>query len=127
MRHSIPGRSPAAVARRRRDGWQSVAALIGAKRALLRVVIVVAAGSLAVAVVVPEARASVSLPPVTTFPAAGDTAPPADAIADLQGLGGSCGDWYLQSSYARQATGSSWWEYACTLTETCPTAPACDG
>jgi PKD repeat protein len=63
----------------------------------------------------PISNASAGSPPIPALPAAGDTAPPADQIADPVTPAASCGGWYLQSSYGgRWPAGSSWWEYRCT-------------
>jgi hypothetical protein len=57
------------------------------------------------------ARADESPPLVATFPPAGETAPPAEAITSPS----TCGAWHQQSSYGGVwATGSTWWEYTCT-------------
>jgi PKD repeat protein len=70
-------------------------------------------------------------PPIPALPAAGNTAPPADQIADPVRPAAVCGGWYLQSNYAgRWQAGSSWWEYQCNSSDyqyhnTCP-GPACD-
>jgi hypothetical protein len=57
------------------------------------------------------------LPPIRSFPQAGETPPPADAITGTVHPGGSppdCSAWYLQNSYVLQPAGSAWWEYSCT-------------
>jgi chitodextrinase len=60
------------------------------------------------------ADAPLAPPPIPTLPAAGDTPPPADVIADPVEPGAVCGGWYQQSSYAGAwSTSSTWWEYQC--------------
>jgi PKD repeat protein len=60
------------------------------------------------------ARAVTSQPPIAVLPAAGPTAPPADAIVDSRHTNMSCGSWYRQSAYGDTwETGSTWWEYRC--------------
>src|SRR5262245_51309862 len=57
-------------------------------------------------------------PPIPSLPAAGDTAPPAAVIGDPMEPNANCSAWYRQSSYAGLwATGSTWWEYECSLDE----------
>src|SRR5262245_9449596 len=89
----------------------------------------------------PEAQAVISVPipadadpappPIPILPAAGEAAPPADAIADPVTPEAACGDWYLQSNYGdRWPAGSSWWEYRCDYVNyqyhnTCP-GPICN-
>ena len=56
-----------------------------------------------------------ALPPIATFPEAGDTAPP-PAVIDPAYANDECTDWYRQSAYfGGQATGSTWWEYSCRM------------
>jgi hypothetical protein len=70
-------------------------------------------------------------PSIPDLPAADDTPPPADQIADPVTAGADCGGWELQNSYAgRWAAGSSWWEYRCSeqdaqYHDTC-LGPACN-
>lgn len=75
----------------------------------------------------PITNGAASLPPIPTFPEAGDIPPPGQAISDPIEPAASCGDWYVQSTYVGQPTGSTWWEYACTFIEPAPCAPMCDG
>ncbi len=84
----------------------------------------VAAASLVLALGAPEARAVITTPlvvvgpvppPIPSLPAAGDMAPPADAIADPVEPAASCGRWSRQDLYAGAWPAvSSWWEYQCT-------------
>jgi PKD repeat protein len=91
--------------------------------------VVITAASLALVFAVADARAVVvdapptwpmpeqapAAPPIPSMPAGGDTAPPADVIADVVTPLGGCSGWFRQSRYAdRWATQSSWWEYECT-------------
>ena len=39
-------------------------------------------------------------PPIPVMPAAGDTPPPPDVIADPVTPGATCSDWYVQDRYA---------------------------
>jgi hypothetical protein len=56
-----------------------------------------------------------SPPPIPALPAAGDTAPPPEAIGDPITPEAGCGDWYRQGNYAdRWPAASTWWEYRCT-------------
>jgi hypothetical protein len=66
---------------------------------------------------VPKTSAVPGLPTVQTFPAAGPAAPPDSAITSPVTPGARCGTWYAQSDYVGQATGSTWWEYRCSLSE----------
>jgi PKD repeat protein len=94
-------------------------------------VLILAAATLALAVGVSVANATVVVgaapiwpiptdapagpPPIPALPAAGDTAPPADQIADPVTAGAGCSGWYLQSTYGdRWPVGSSWWEFRCS-------------
>jgi hypothetical protein len=57
-------------------------------------------------------------PPIPSLPAAGDIAPPASLIGDPMEPNANCSGWYPQSSYAGLwPTGSTWWEYECSLDE----------
>jgi hypothetical protein len=96
-------------------------------------VLVVAAGSLGLAMGVAQARAVIvdapptwpipagtpaAPPPIPALPAAGDVTPPADQIADPVTTGASCGAWSQQSNYGNRWPASSvWWEYQCTLSD----------
>jgi hypothetical protein len=52
-------------------------------------------------------------PPITVFPPAGETAPPANTITDPS----ACSGWYRQSDYGGLwPTDSTWWEYSCNYT-----------
>jgi hypothetical protein len=86
--------------------------------------LVAAAAALVFAAATPSAQAIITEPlpaeipfappPIPAFPAAGETPPPADVIADPIEPAAGCGEWYLQSSYGgRWPTGSVWWEFAC--------------
>jgi PKD domain len=60
------------------------------------------------------AEAPLAPPPIPTLPEAGDTAPPAEVIADPIEPSAVCGGWYQQSSYGGAWSASStWWEYQC--------------
>jgi PKD repeat protein len=60
----------------------------------------------------------VGSPPIQTFPAAGETPPPADVISDPLDPTAACGSWFLETRYAGiWSTSSSWWEYECTYAE----------
>jgi hypothetical protein len=49
------------------------------------------------------------------MPAAGETPPPLDAIADPVTPGATCTDWYMQDLYAGTwDTDMTWWEFRCT-------------
>jgi PKD repeat protein len=102
-----------APARRRRPGLVLAAAAS----------IAVLAGSVAptphaaALIDVPKTPAVPGPPPVRSFPDAGPVAPPATAIASPVTPSAHCGNWYRQSSYAGQATGTTWWEYGCSLSE----------
>jgi hypothetical protein len=63
----------------------------------------------------PIANATPGPPPIPALPAAGDTSPPAEQIADPVTAAASCVPWYQQSTYGQQwpAT-STWWEYRCS-------------
>ncbi len=87
-------------------------------------VLVVAAASLLLALGAPEARAVITTPipadvgpvppPLPVLPAATDSAPPADAIADPVEPAAACGGWSRQDLYAGAwPAGSTWWEYRC--------------
>jgi hypothetical protein len=66
-------------------------------------------------------------PPIAELPAAADTPPPADQIADPL-IGGSCSGWELQNKYGgRWPAGSSWWEYRCTQWDSEFHDPECEG
>ena len=63
---------------------------------------------------VAEAKTPTLPPPIAPLPAAGDTAPPAEAIVDSVEPITACGGWHRQSYYGgRWPTNSSWWEYSC--------------
>jgi PKD repeat protein len=63
-------------------------------------------------------------PPTPSLPVASDTPPTAEVITDPIEPAADCSGWYLQSSYAGiWATGSTWWEYECSLAEV--QYPAC--
>jgi hypothetical protein len=84
-------------------------------RGLLRqsaiVVLAVAVTISASLILATGARADGSPPPITTFPPAGETAPPAETISDLT----ACSGWYRAGSYGGVwPTASTWWEYRCT-------------
>jgi hypothetical protein len=70
-------------------------------------------------------------PAIPSMPAAAETAPSADQIADPVTPGATCTDWSLQASYGnRWVAGSTWWEYRCSHEDaqyhnTCA-GPACD-
>src|SRR5215207_7589835 len=57
-------------------------------------------------------------PPIPSLPAAGDIAPPASLLGDPMEPNSNCSGWYRQSSYGGLwLTGSTWWEYECSLDE----------
>jgi len=59
------------------------------------------------------ARADGSPSPAATFPLAGETAPPAEAIPNPS----VCSGWYRQSNYGGVwPMESTWWEYNCSST-----------
>ena len=93
-----------------------------------RILILAAVGALAIALTGPPAKAVITEPipanppagppPIPSLPAAGDTAPPAGLISDPMEPNANCSGWYRQSSYAGLwSTGSTWWEYECSLDE----------
>ncbi len=54
-------------------------------------------------------------PPIPALPAADETPPPADQIADPVTPAAVCGGWYRQSNYGGSwPAASTWWEYTCT-------------
>jgi PKD repeat protein len=89
------------------------------------VAVAVATASLVLALGAPGAQAVITTPipadagpvppPIPTLPAAGEAAPPADAIADPVEPAASCGGWSRQDLYAGAwPAGATWWEYRCT-------------
>jgi PKD domain len=104
-------------------------------RVAIRILILAAAASAALAVGSAEARAAPEYPipadkpappPLPALPPAGETPPPADAIGDPITPDATCGDWHLQGDYGgRWPAGSTWWEYDCTLALV--VYPSCSG
>jgi hypothetical protein len=90
----------------------------------LLLAICVAAGLLAWPTASSPAAAPVP-PPVQTFPAGGANTPPDAATSDPITPGAECGGWQRESRYADQPTDTTWWEYTCSLIETCGGA-SCD-
>ncbi len=91
----------------------------------LKVALAVAVVLVPTLVVSPPAAASpgpltgviTGAPPIAALPPAGESQPPASAIASLITPGAVCGGWRLMSYYARQPAASTWWTYECTISE----------
>ena len=94
------------------------------RRVLCMLILAVVGLSAASAIGVPTARALVPTPihddlpltppPLPPLPATGETAPPADAIADPIEPTAVCGSWHLTSNYGGEwRSSSTWWEYSC--------------
>jgi hypothetical protein len=81
------------------------------RRGAITVLVAIIASTASLVLATGAARAEVSQPPIRTFPPAGETAPPAEAIGDPS----ACSGWYQQGSYGGLwLTPSTWWEYSCT-------------
>jgi PKD repeat protein len=112
--------------------WIVLLAVFGASLACAPVAAVAEAAVVNAAPVWPiPAGVPAGPPPIPALAEAGNTAPPADQIADPVRPAAVCGGWQLQSNYGgRWAAASSWWEYRCSEQDaqyhnTCP-GPACN-
>jgi PKD repeat protein len=56
-------------------------------------------------------------PPIAELPPAGESSPPASAIASPVTPRAVCGSWHLNSSYVGRPAPSTWWEYTCRGSE----------
>jgi PKD repeat protein len=108
-------------------------ASIGELPSVVRILVLTAAATAALALGSAEAQAVIeepipadvgpTPPPIPTLHPAGETPPAADAIGDPITPEATCGGWHQQSKYGdRWPTDASWWEFRCSFQD-----PHCTG